>query len=218
MSFCEQILVAQIEHQKIRYMHENHTFRWAYGTGKNTYKNRIKTSRRRTNSCSRYAARDATMLLLTHLCGLRIGEVANLRIADVIDTDGTIRTEIRLDAERTKNNHARTIFVPKQMQRQLKTYLTTAPKPSLHGFLFSTQKSQQFTATTATQHLQRLYERAAIRGATSHSGRRTWLTTLSQKGVSVRVLAEMAGHKSIKTTQRYIDVNDDMMRNAAELI
>ena len=30
-----------------------------------------------TNSCSRYAARDVTMLLLTHLCGLRIGEVAN---------------------------------------------------------------------------------------------------------------------------------------------
>ena len=134
------------------------------------------------------------------------------------DRDGTIRTEIRLDAERTKNNHARTIFVPKQMQRQLKTYLKTARKQSLHGFLFCTQKSQQFSANTATQHLQRLYARAAIQDATSHSGRRTWLTTLSQKGVSVRVLAEMAGHRSIQTTQRYIDVNDDMMRNAAELI
>ena len=74
-----------------------------------------------TNSCSRYAARDVTMLLLTHLCGLRIGEVANLRIADVIDTDGMIRTEIRLDAERTKNNHARTIFVPKKCNVSLKT-------------------------------------------------------------------------------------------------
>ena len=28
MGFCEQIPVAQIEHQKIRYMHENITFRW----------------------------------------------------------------------------------------------------------------------------------------------------------------------------------------------
>ena len=87
-----------------------------------------------TNSCSRYAARDVTMLLLTHLCGLRIGEVANLCVDDVRDTDGTIRTEIRLDAERTKNNHARTIFVPKQMQRQLKTYLKTAHKGVLHSF------------------------------------------------------------------------------------
>ena len=44
------------------------------------------------------------------------------------------------------------------------------------------------------------------------------MTELAAKGVSVRVLAEMAGHASIQTTQRYIDVNDDMMRNACELI
>ena len=171
-----------------------------------------------TKTCSRYPERDVTMLLLTHLCGLRIGEVAHLRFEDVVDTDGTIRAETRLDAERTKNNHARTIFLPKQMQRQLTVYLRTVAKHKMHGFLFSTQKSQQFSANTATQHLQRLYARAGIAGATSHSGRRTWLTKLSQKGISVRVLAAMAGHRSIQTTQRYIDVNDDMMRSAAELI
>ena len=55
-------------------------------------------------------------------------------------------------------------------------------------------------------------------GATSHSGRRTLLTELSSKGVGVRVLAEMAGHASIQTTQRYIDVSDEQMRCAAELI
>ena len=44
------------------------------------------------------------------------------------------------------------------------------------------------------------------------------MTELAAKSVSVRVLAEMAGHASIQTTQRYIDVNDDMMRSAAELI
>ena len=38
------------------------------------------------------------------------------------------------------------------------------------------------------------------------------------KGAGVWILAEMAGHASIQTTQRYIDVNDDMMRNACELI
>jgi len=137
MGFCEQIPVAQIEHQKIRLMHENITFRRHMAQAKTLTKTELKRVVDVTNSCSRYAARDVTMLLLTHLCGLRIGEVANLRIADVRDTDGTIRTEIRLDAERTKNNHARTIFVPKQMQRQLKTYLKTAHKEVLHGFFQS---------------------------------------------------------------------------------
>ena len=54
-------------------------------------------------------------------------------------------------------------------------------------------------------------------GTTSHSGKRTWLTELSSKGVGVRVLAEMAGHASIQTTQRCIDVNDEQMRRAADM-
>ena len=39
-----------------------------------------------------------------------------------------------------------------------------------------------------------------------------------RKGVGIRELEEIAGHASIQTTQRYIDVNDEQMRRAAELI
>jgi integrase/recombinase XerD len=47
---------------------------------------------------------------------------------------------------------------------------------------------------------------------------RSFITDLATKGISVRVLAALAGHQSIATTQRYIDVNDEMMRNAVELV
>jgi len=171
-----------------------------------------------TIACSRYPERDLTMLLFTHLCGLRIGEVAALRFDDVLDQQGTVRDEITIDAARSKSKRARKIFLPKQMQKQLKQYISSVSEALQRDFLFSTQKSTRFSANSATQHLRRLYERAGISGATSHSGRRTWLTTLSQKGVSVFVLAEMAGHRSIQTTQRYVTVNDEMKRNAAELI
>jgi len=171
-----------------------------------------------TNSCSRYSQRDSTMLLFTHLCGLRVGEVAALCFDDILAANGNVRDEMTLDAARTKSKRARKIFLPKQMQRQLQAYTSSVAKRPQHGYLFSTQKSARFSANTATQHLQRLYARAGISGATSHSGRRTWLTALSQRGVSVFVLAEMAGHRSIQTTQRYVSVNDEMKRNAAELI
>ena len=172
-----------------------------------------------TRSCSRYAERDLTMLQLTHYCGMRVGEVASLLVGDVLDADGKISTEIVLAAHRTKSKRARRIFVPRQMQRQLQQYINTlSSTPAPNTFLFSTQKQTHFTANTAAQHLQRLYAQAAIVGATSHSGRRTYLTELAAKGVGVRVLAEMAGHASIQTTQRYIDVNDEQMRCAAELI
>jgi len=171
-----------------------------------------------TNSCSRYPLRNSTILLFTHLCGLRVGEVASLRFNEVSDGSDTVRDEMTLDAARTKSKRARKIFLSKPMQRQLQAYVSSVTKRPQHGYLFSTQKSARFSVNTAVQHLQRLYARAGIAGATSHSGRRTWLTTLSQKGVSVFVLADMAGHRSIQTTQLYVTVNDEMKRNAGELI
>jgi integrase/recombinase XerD len=47
--------------------------------------------------------------------------------------------------------------------------------------------------------------------------RRSFITNLANKGIGVRMLASLAGHRSIAVTQKYIDVNDDMMRNAVEL-
>ena len=81
-----------------------------------------------TNSCSRYPLRDSTMLLFTHFCGLRVGEVAALRFDDVVDVNGTVRDEMTLDAARTKSKRARKIFLPKQMQRQLQAYVNSLKK------------------------------------------------------------------------------------------
>jgi len=41
---------------------------------------------------------------------------------------------------------------------------------------------------------------------------------MSMSGVSVCVKAEAVGHLSIATTQRYIDVNDELIGNAVELV
>lgn len=171
-----------------------------------------------TNSCSRYPLRDTSMILLTHLCGLRVGEVATLTFDEVMDTSGKVLDEITLSAEKTKSKRARKVILPRQMQRHLQQYTNALERIPAHGYLFSTQKASHFTPNTAAQHLKRLYERAGITGATSHSGRRTWLTRLSQKGVSVFVLADMAGHQQLQTTMKYVTVNDEMKRNAAELI
>ena len=41
---------------------------------------------------------------------------------------------------------------------------------------------------------------------------------LANSGVNVRVIAELASHKSIQTTQRYIEINDNLCSNAVELV
>ncbi len=62
------------------------------------------------------------------------------------------------------------------------------------------------------------YRKAGIKGATSHSGRRGFITKLAHSGISSKVIMELAGHKHLSTTQRYIYVNDEMKRVAVEAV
>ena len=170
------------------------------------------------SACERYSERNRAMILLTFYCGMRIGEVVSLRIADVISKQGEVLDQINLSAAQTKGHKARTVYVPTRMQKELKTYLQSLKSRTSADFLFKTQKSKYFTSNTGTQLLQRIYERSGIAGAKSHSGRKTFISDRAAAGISVRVLAELAGHASIQTTQKYIEINSDMCRKAVELI
>jgi len=170
----------------------------------------------------KHSARNRALLMTTHLSGMRVGEVASLRNSDVLDAEGNIRTEIRLSAEQTKGNEARVVFVNDKLRKELELYTRFMDKANINPvvkFFYSQKKaSDGFTANTLTQFFHYLYKRAGVDGASSHSGRRTFITNLASKGVGVRVLMSLAGHKNISTTQAYIDVNDDMKRKAVELV
>jgi integrase/recombinase XerD len=165
----------------------------------------------------RHAERDKALLLMAFKSGMRVGELAGLQISDVLNADNTIKAEVRLAAHKTKGNFARTVFINDQLRKELALYVRTLRNKNPDMPFFQTQKRTGFSANSLTQHFLALYKRAGLVGASSHSGRRTFITTLASQGISVRVLAALAGHKSIQTTQRYIDVNDDMLRNAVEL-
>ena len=171
-------------------------------------------------STRKHAARNRAMLMTTFLSGMRVGEVSSLRMKDVIDAEGNVRNEIRLTPEMTKGDSARIVFVNERLRKELEQYLRIHKSNSPDSKLFYSQKktSNGFNSNTLTQHFHFLYKRAGLDGASSHSGRRTFITNLASKGVGVRVLMNLAGHKSIATTQAYIDINDNMLRSAVELV
>jgi integrase/recombinase XerD len=158
------------------------------------------------------------MLLMTHWAGCRVGEVAALKCGDVIGKGGEIKPEIRLTAEQTKGRHARVVYVSERLRREIATYLAGIDTADLTLPLFATQKRQGFSANTACGTLNAIYREAGISGASSHSGRRSFITTLSGKGIGVRVLAALAGHRSLSSILPYIDASDDQKRAAVELV
>ena len=170
-------------------------------------------------STRKHSTRNRALLMTTFLSGMRVGEVSSLRFKDVVDVDGNIRNEIRLTPEMTKGEFARVVFVNERLRKELQQYIRFYnPQDKTMKFFYSQKRdSDGFNANTLTQHFHFLYKRAGVDGASSHSGRRSFITNLASKGVSVRVLMNLAGHRSISTTQAYIDINDDMLRSAVEL-
>lgn len=169
-------------------------------------------------AAGKHAARNRAMFLMTHWAGLRVGEVAALRFGDVVAADGTVRGEIRLEAQQTKGRFSRTVFIGERLRKELRLYVGTIKCSSPAQSLFVTQKRGGFSANTLCQYFHALYRQAGVDGASSHSGRRSFITNLANKGVGVRVLMALAGHRNISTTQVYIDVNDAMQRSAVELV
>jgi integrase/recombinase XerD len=166
-----------------------------------------------------HALRNRAIVQTSFLSGMRAHEIAALKLGDVIDDTGRTRDEIVLSPEQTKGRRPRRVFINARLRKELGAYIKhqfTLIDPRLP--LFSSQKRRAFSGNTMCQLFLNLYKACGIKGASSHSGRRTFITNLASKSVSVRVLAELAGHSSITTTQRYIDVNDQQLRNAIELV
>lgn len=168
----------------------------------------------------KHSIRNRTLVLMSFYSGCRVSELSSLTYADVVDSEGKVRDEIRLKAENTKTKEARIVFVNAKLKKELQQY-ANAYKPAntqLKFFYSQKRNSNGYNANTLTQFFHYLYKRAGVFGASSHSGRRTFITNLANKGVGVRLLASLAGHRNISTTQAYIDVNDDMKRHAVELV
>jgi integrase/recombinase XerD len=66
------------------------------------------------------------------------------------------------------------------------------------------------------------YQRLGLAGCSSHSGRRTFITRAARlvhkAGGSLRDVQILAGHRSIQTTQRYIDGDTDAQRKLVSLL
>ena len=165
-----------------------------------------------------FARRNRVMLLLGMWSGMRVGEIASLSVGDVMNADKSVKAEIRLSADQTKGRHPRTVFISQKLRDELQGYLDLRQPVKITAPLFVTAGGKAFSANVLTQHFYWQFKKIGIDGATSHSMRRSFITNLAAKGIGVRVLASLAGHRSIAVTQKYIDVNDDMKRNAVELV
>jgi integrase/recombinase XerD len=166
-----------------------------------------------------HAQRNRIALLLSHYAGLRVGEIGSLRWGELLDAEGAVRAQFYLLAENTKTSEARAVHLNARLVREMAAYKSCFKQEVRSADpLIASQKGGHFSANSLCQLLSRLYAQAGIPGASSHSGRRWFITRLAHSGISPKVIMTLAGHRSLATTQRYIEVNDELLAMAVEVL
>lgn len=179
-------------------------------------KSQLKAVMSVTQTSGKHAERNCIAIALSYYAGLRVKEVASLLISDVYSEEGLVKQFIFLSADKSKG-HSRTIVINKYLANQLKGFAQSIDITKRDKPLIASQKGK-FKPNALCQLFGRLYKAAGLEGCSSHSGRRSFITNLAYKGVSAKVLMTLAGHQHLSTTQRYIDVNDNMLAAAVELV
>lgn len=165
----------------------------------------------------RHSTRDKTIVLFSVLAGLRACELASLTVSHAYSADGTVKASTVLERGQTKGHRARRIYINSKLQRVLRDYWPMVQDREPDAALFQTQHARAFSANTMSQLFLAIYHSVGLHGCSAHSGRKTFITRLADQGVAVHLLAALAGHRHISTTQRYITVNEALLSRAVEL-
>ena len=171
-------------------------------------------------AATRHAARNRLVIILSYYVGLRACEIASLKVGDVVDGEGNIKDTVLLTKDMTKGSIANSVYLSEFVKKEIQKYLESNTERLVtlkSALIYSQRTGGHFSSQTLQILFKNLYANIGI-NASSHSGRRKFITDLSDKGVSVRVIQELARHRDLATTQRYIDVSVDKLRNAVNLV
>jgi len=167
----------------------------------------------------RNAVRNKAMFALSYYCGLRAKEIASLRVGDVLKKDGTIKDVADLSAEQTKGSKGREFYINKHAKQHIAALIKSMPVVEPHFPLLQVMgRRKAFSANGIAIAMRNLYDDAGFTGCSSHSGRRSAISQLANKGVGIRIIQKFSGHRQLQSVQHYLDANEEMVKNAAELL
>jgi integrase/recombinase XerD len=168
---------------------------------------------------TRQPARNKVMVLLSAKAGLRAGEIAHLTWEMVTDPTGAVGTTLELPDHAAKKGSGPKVPLHGDLQRAL-TELQAVTQGT--GPIIVSERGGLMTALSIVIWFKRAYEYVGLDGCSSHSGRRSFITRAArlvhEAGGSLRDVQLLAGHRSIQTTQRYIDGDTDAQRKLVSLI
>jgi integrase len=164
-------------------------------------------------------ARSKVIILLSVRAGLRAAEIAKLEWPMVMDAAKKVGQTIELEDRIAKKRSGRRIPIHPELRRAL---VILQRGHLVEGPVIRSRKGGHMRPNSLVNLFKALYQEIGFNGCSSHSGRRTFIThtarLIPQAGGSLRDVQLLAGHKSLSTTERYIDGDSHAQRKLVTLL
>ena len=145
--------------------------------------------------------RDKLIVKLLYSTGMRVGELAKLKVEDIDFHERFIH----IPAENTKTNTARTVIVAKDVLSDVSAYLKVA----------KTKRGRLFSLTVRRlQQLIKKYAQRANLDASPHTLRHTHIVHALLDRIPITAVQKQVGHKKLTTTQIYSNLAPEQVREA----
>jgi integrase len=168
---------------------------------------------------SRHPLRNRVIVLLSVKAGLRAAEIAKLTWDMVLGPSGEVGVAIELQDRIAKKRGGRSIPLHTKLREAL---IEARRLCDGQGPIVRSERGGAMTPMSIVVWFSRVFGELGLEGCSSHSGRRTFITraarVVHKAGGSLRDVQLLAGHRSIQTTQRYIDGDSDAQRRLVSLI
>jgi integrase len=159
------------------------------------------------------------MILLSIKAGLRACEMARLEWSMVLDARGKVADVLAIHDAIAKKRGGRRIPMHPDLRHALRSLLRISEP---FGPVIRSARGGCLRPTSVVNWFAALFKELGFEGCSSHSGRRTFITAAARNvhrsGCSLRDVQLLAGHRSIETTERYIDGDTRGQRRLAGLL
>jgi integrase/recombinase XerD len=167
----------------------------------------------------RDAARSRVIILLSLRAGLRAAEIAKLEWPMVLDATGKVGQTIELEDRIAKKRSGRRIPIHPELRTAL---VTLQRRRVFDGPVITSRQGGHMRPNSIVCWFKLLYNELGFDRCSSHSGRRTFITQAAklthEAGGSLRDVQLLAGHRSLVTTERYIDGDSHAQRKLVALL
>jgi len=160
----------------------------------------------------RHPERNMAIYMLGMRAGLRVGTVAQLKLSDILNSDGSLKDRVVARSEIMKGGKNSVLyFNHPELRQALENYLKVRPNLAKVDTVFVTQKGTAFSPNTLSKSMLDLFKKAGLEDVSFHGTRKTFATNVLKSGADIVALKTLLNHSDIGTTQRYVVHNESYL-------